>query len=72
MTALHAPARHRISADDFLNMARAGILNEDDRIELIEGDLIDMAPIGSEHASLTDCCLLYTSQEFSPVIDDPV
>ncbi len=54
MTALHAPARHRISADDFLNMARAGILNEGDRIELIEGDLIDMAPIGSEHASLTD------------------
>jgi Uma2 family endonuclease len=54
MTTAYAPTRHRLSADDFLQMARSGILHEDDRIELIDGDLIDMAPIGSEHASLTD------------------
>ncbi|MEZ5581397.1 MAG: Uma2 family endonuclease [Candidatus Competibacteraceae bacterium] len=54
MASILAPTRHRLSTDDFLHMARVGILNEDDRIELIEGDLIDMAPIGSEHASLTD------------------
>lgn len=52
MTTTYVPTRHRLSADDFLQMARSGILNEDDRIELIEGDLIDMAPIGSEHAGL--------------------
>lgn len=31
-------------------MAQAGVLAEDDRLELIDGDLIDMTPIGSRHA----------------------
>lgn len=47
-----APAKHRLSVADFLRMAKAGILNEDDRIELIAGELIDMAPIGSRHVSV--------------------
>ena len=46
-----APARHRLTATEFRRMAEAGILREDERIELIEGELIDMAPIGSRHAS---------------------
>ncbi len=47
-----APAGHRLTATEFRRMAEAGILREDDRIELIEGVLIDMAPIGSRHASV--------------------
>ena len=46
------PARYRLTAAEFHRMAEAGILREDDRIELIEGDLIDMAPIGSNHAGV--------------------
>jgi Uma2 family endonuclease len=44
--------RHKLSVSDFYRMGEAGILNEDDRIELIEGELIDMAPIGSRHAGI--------------------
>lgn len=42
--------RHRLSVSDFRRMAEAGILGEDDRVELIEGELIDVAPIDSRHA----------------------
>lgn len=44
------PLRHRLSASEFERMAEVGILAEDERVELIEGDLIDMTPIGSRHA----------------------
>jgi Uma2 family endonuclease len=47
-----APARHKLDVDDYHRMAEAGIFGEDDRIELIDGDLIDMAPIGQGHAAI--------------------
>ena len=46
------PIRHLLSVHDFHRMGEAGILAVDDRIELIDGGLIDMAPIGSAHAGM--------------------
>jgi Uma2 family endonuclease len=43
-------SRHLFTVDDYHRMGQAGILAEDDRVELIEGELLEMAPIGSEHA----------------------
>ncbi len=45
--------RRKITVHEYHEMGRAGILHEDDRIELIEGELVAMAPIGSEHTGTT-------------------
>ncbi len=49
-----APARHRFTIDDLERMVRAGILREDARVELIEGELYDMNPIGWAHQACVD------------------
>ena len=41
---------HRFSVDDYHRLVEAAVLDEDDRVELIRGELIEMAPIGSRHA----------------------
>lgn len=45
---------HRWTVDEFHQMATAGLLDESDRVELIEGEMIDMAPIGSRHAFIVN------------------
>jgi Uma2 family endonuclease len=44
-------ARHRFTVDEYHRMGEAGIFGKDDRIELIEGEIIEMSPIGSPHAA---------------------
>ena len=51
-------ARRRFSVEDFLRMDATGIFDEDDRVELIEGEIVEMHPIGWRHAR---CVALLTS-----------
>jgi len=46
--------RHRITVDEYYRMAEVGLLAADERTELIEGEVIDMAPIGDKHADTVD------------------
>jgi hypothetical protein len=43
--------RHRFSVEDYYRMAEAGILTESSRVELIEGEIVEMTAIGSRHAA---------------------
>lgn len=52
--ALLAPTRHKLDVAAFYRMAEVGIIGARDRIELIYGDLIDMAPIGDKHVDAVD------------------
>lgn len=42
--------RHRLTVAEYHRMGQTGVFSEDDRVELIEGDIVDMAPIGISHA----------------------
>lgn len=42
---------HRLSVEDVYRMAEAGILREEDRVELIDGVLVDVNRPGAPHSS---------------------
>jgi Uma2 family endonuclease len=48
------PRRHRITVDEYYRMAEHGLFAPEARVELIEGVIIDMAPIGPPHMSVVD------------------
>lgn len=48
------PTRHRFTVEDYYRMAEAGIFDEDSRVELIDGEIIDMPPIGPRHSDGVD------------------
>src|SRR5262245_48795970 len=48
------PRRHLINVEQYYRMAEAGVLAPDARVELIEGEIVDMAPISSGHAGVVN------------------
>jgi Uma2 family endonuclease len=45
------PRRHRITVEEYYRMAEVGLLAPDARVELIDGEIIDMPPIGNPHGT---------------------
>ncbi|MDX1655280.1 MAG: Uma2 family endonuclease [Candidatus Competibacteraceae bacterium] len=49
-----APVRqhHKFSVAEYLSLAEVGLLSPRDRVELVDGEILDMPPMGPEHADL--------------------
>lgn len=43
-------ALYRFTVDDYYRMAEAGVFHENDRVELIGGQVVEMTPIGPGHS----------------------
>lgn len=55
MDAIHNhPRRHRITVEEYMRMREAHVFEHDARIELIEGELVEMAAISSAHESVVN------------------
>ena len=49
------PAKKKLfTVDEYYEMARVGILTESDRVELIEGEIIELFPNVSRHQAIVD------------------
>jgi Uma2 family endonuclease len=47
------PTARRFSVDEYHRMVSSGVLSENDRVQLVNGWIIEMPPIGPEHSTST-------------------
>ncbi|HEX6183547.1 MAG TPA: Uma2 family endonuclease [Pyrinomonadaceae bacterium] len=59
-------ARYSFTAEEFERMGEAGIFRQDARLELIEGEIYEMSPIGSPHAA----CVNFLSRLLNRLFGD--
>jgi Uma2 family endonuclease len=53
--------RRCFTVEEYHRMGEAGILTDEDRVELIDGEIVEMTPIGLRHAS----CVMFLNQVFT-------
>jgi len=56
------PHRKQFTVEEYYRMAETGVLGRDDRVELIDGEIVVMTPIGSAHAA----CVVGLTEFFAP------
>ncbi|MBE9206396.1 Uma2 family endonuclease [Nostoc sp. LEGE 06077] len=68
--------RHKFTVQQYHKMIESGVLTEDDRVQLIRGEIIEMSPIGTKHAACVKCLNKLLSSKLRDrvliAIQDPV
>jgi Uma2 family endonuclease len=59
------PIRHLVTVDEFERMVGAGVFPPDRRLELVEGEIVDMSPMGGAHQA----CIDRVTASFAPFAD---
>jgi Uma2 family endonuclease len=76
MNAIFTPTRLRVTTERYQKMVETGVLTKYDRVELIEGEILEMAPIGRKHSSLTarlnERFVLALAQSATVIVGGPV
>ncbi len=57
-------AGRRFTVDQYDRMGRAGVFHEDDRVELLDGQIVEMSPIGPGHAG----CVTALASLLTPLV----
>jgi Uma2 family endonuclease len=58
--------KRRFTVEEYHRMAEAGILREDDRVELLDGEIVQMSPIGPRH----NWCVARLTRLFAPRVGE--
>ena len=64
------------NVDEYYRMAEVGLLSPDDRVELIEGEIVEMSPIGSTHGGTVKRSSTFLRRELGDAVivsvQDPI
>jgi Uma2 family endonuclease len=60
--------KHCFTVGDYHRMAEVGLLSEDSRVELIEGEIIEMSPIGSTHSGTVNRSSAFLNRTLSGAV----
>ena len=68
--------RRRFDTEEYHRMVEARVLSEDDRVELIEGEIVEMTPIGARHVAcvnrLTRVLSRYAGDDYLVSVQNPL
>ncbi len=68
--------RKRFTTQEYEQIIAAGVITEDDRVELLDGEIVEMSPIGPSHSGivlrLTELLYELRSPQIMVRVQDPV
>jgi Uma2 family endonuclease len=68
--------RHRFTVEEYHRMGETGLLGEDDRVELIDGEIVQMTAIGTRHfacvVNLTHMLMAACGDRYFVSVQNPV